>query len=72
MKNLAAVELGRKGGLATKKKHGKKFYSKIGIRGRAKQLATTESELRLQANQHNKRMIKSLDRAAKQLSTSKE
>ena len=38
----------------------------------AKQLATTESELRLQDNQHNKRMIKSLDRAAKQLSTSKE
>lgn len=39
-KDLAAVSLGRKGGLATKKKKGKKFYSEIGKKGRAKQLAT--------------------------------
>lgn len=43
MKNPAAVELGRKGGQATKKKRGKKFYSLIGKKGRAKQLAKTNS-----------------------------
>lgn len=40
-KNAAAVELGRKGGLATKKKRGKKFYSEIGKKGRAKQLKSS-------------------------------
>jgi len=29
MKNKHAVELGRKGGKATKKKHGKKHYQKL-------------------------------------------
>jgi hypothetical protein len=29
MKNEHAVALGRKGGLATKKKHGKNYYKKI-------------------------------------------
>lgn len=36
-KNKMAVELGRRGGLATKKKLGKEFYSKIGKKGRKKQ-----------------------------------
>jgi hypothetical protein len=38
IKNAAAVELGRRGGLATKKKLGKEHYVKIGKKGKRKQI----------------------------------
>lgn len=37
MKNKYAVELGRRGGKATKRKHGKDFFKRIGAQGLAAQ-----------------------------------
>lgn len=52
-KGLTVAEAGRKGGLTTSKRHGKKFYQEIGKRGGSKGGKTTKKR-------HGKKFFKKI------------